>query len=654
METKAARLAALGAAAAAAGLWLSLPDKTFVFDGVIFAQVVERAVDEWRAELLNPRHLLFNPFFMLLRDALAAAGVETGAYRLFQAVNALAGAAGLLLFLDLARRLSRDAVVAAAAALLLGATWTYGTRATEGQAYMLMSLGALATLWSCVRLVEAPSAGRAAAAAACFAAGAAFHAADLFLFPAVAGAFWTAWPRRRAAALAGAAGAAALVGVPYLLAFRHEGLRGFAASAADFHGGGGGFWGALAERFWTGGGLGPAGRAVLVWRETGLALTPMPAPAALAAGLALWAAALAGTASAWRGLDAARRGGALAVLLAWAGFTAVNAFWPGGLFFYVPPLACALALAALAAGPALGRPAPRTRRGVLGVVFGAALALGAWNVRAHLVPQSRLESNAGYRQAMYVGAHTVPSSWIVITGLGFSNAKAYLPGFARRTREVLEFYFSRAPKEAALAEISAFVRRQTAHGIPIYFLSDLAEGGAEADMRRLWGVELGDVQQAFGPGRVVRVAASPLERVYLFVPRDRQPELFAVLGFSVLGESDMTLVSESAVALKEIAAEMSPAERRRAAELMRTRNWGFDMLWEGFSPYMSPESRAATKERLARFAEYQKTADFWLRTGNLYKFLGLKGDAIAAWSRAQKISGDASLLKDIEAYRKSR
>jgi hypothetical protein len=49
-------------------LWLALPDKVFVFDGVIFSQIVERAIDDWRVDFFNPRHLLFNPFFQFLRD----------------------------------------------------------------------------------------------------------------------------------------------------------------------------------------------------------------------------------------------------------------------------------------------------------------------------------------------------------------------------------------------------------------------------------------------------------------------------------------------------------------------------------------------------------------------------------------------------------
>ena len=51
-------------------VWLTHPDKTFVFDGVMFAQIVERSIEEWRNDLLNPRHLLFNPFFQILRDGL--------------------------------------------------------------------------------------------------------------------------------------------------------------------------------------------------------------------------------------------------------------------------------------------------------------------------------------------------------------------------------------------------------------------------------------------------------------------------------------------------------------------------------------------------------------------------------------------------------
>ena len=262
------------ASVALAALWLSLPDQTLVFDGVMFAGFVERGVEEWRRELYNTRHLLYAPFFQVLRDGLALIGVKAGAYRLFQVVNALLGVAGLWLFADLLRRLTRDAAVGALGALVLAATWTYGTRATEGQVYMFLSTGCLATLWAAVRNLEAPTRRNAVVLAAVFAVSTLFHAAAFFLLPAVLLALRAG---RRGEAATALAVFAALLLVPYLAFFGGEGLKPFLARATDYHGvGQSSFLAGLVARFWNPGGVTPGARLLLCWRESGLAWAPLP------------------------------------------------------------------------------------------------------------------------------------------------------------------------------------------------------------------------------------------------------------------------------------------------------------------------------------------------------------------------------------------
>jgi hypothetical protein len=208
--------AALAATAAFAALWLALPDKTFVFDGVMFAGFVERGVEEWRQELYNPRHLLYAPFFQLVRDGLAKAGLTVEAYRLFQVFNALLGALGLWVFGDLLRRVTKDAALSAVIALVLAATWTYGTRATEGQVYMFLAVGCLSTLWACVRCLEEPSTKNAVLIAVLFAASSLFHAASAFLFPAVLLCLYLSFrDRQRGAAAAAVAVSLTLLIAPY-------------------------------------------------------------------------------------------------------------------------------------------------------------------------------------------------------------------------------------------------------------------------------------------------------------------------------------------------------------------------------------------------------------------------------------------------------
>jgi hypothetical protein len=259
------------------------------------------------------------------------------------------------------------------------------------------------------------------------------------------------------------------------------------------------------------------------------------------------------------------------------------------------------------------------------------------------------------RAALWLRDHTVPSSWILISGLGLQNAKIYIPKFAGRSREVLEYYFDRNPREQALRLLAGFVDLQARSGVPLYLLSDLVEDQAvPAEMSRRWGVSLADVQHAFGPGRVVLLARGPDTAAYLFVPAARQPELFAGLSYSALTESEQKRLDETVAGLKEIVRGMTPEERARAAKLLRAGNWGFDGIQAGFAPFMGAASAAKVGERRARYAAHQQTADFWLRAGNLFRILGSKADAVDAWTRAQRISGDQALLKDIEALKKSK
>ena len=637
----------------ALALWLSLPDATFVFDGVMFAQSVERAAVDWRTDFFNPRHLIFNATFQLFRDALVFSGLKIGAYRLFQTTNAILGVFGLFLFSGIVRRLTRDKTFAWCMALLLGATWCYGTRATEGQVYMLMSVGALSTLWTSLWMLERPSALRALATAGAFVTATLFHSANGFLFPAVALAYWQAYPKRRATAAVAAGGTLMLLLFPFLLIFGRAGGKSFFSTAADYHGSSAGFWSGLFQMFWGGTSIGT--RFLSMWWETGAAFFSMPRALGTLAGFGLWVAAGALIQRGWSRLDGERRSAAAVLGSALAGYTVVNLFWPGGLFFYVPPHACLLALLALGAAGRISNLQGAERRKIMGALVSAGLALGLWNVSAGLIPQSRIENNLGHRTAVWVGEHTVPSSMILITGFGFPNSKVYLGSVAVRGREVLEYFFNREPKAAALAEISAFSGHLSSHGVPIYFLSDLIESPRiAAEMKRLWGVEIADVQQAFGPGRVVRVAASPDERVYLFVPKTHQAELFVCVGYSILSETNQVRLGEHVRVLKEIVTEMSPAERRRAVDLMRTKNWGFDLLVAGLRPYMGKDSDQMLEQRRVLFEEMKKDVNFWFRVGNLDQLLGQKSETLDAWSRAEKIFGDPKLREAISRLKSTQ
>lgn len=644
----------IAATLAITGLWLALPDKTFVFDGVMFSGFVERSVAEWRDELYNPRHLLFCPALQLLRDGLAAMRLPIEAYRLFQIVNAVLGAIGLWLFGDLLRRLTRRAWPAAAGAFLLAMTWTYSTRATEGQVYMFLAVGGIWILWSAVRLLESPSGPRALMLGASLAGASLFHAAAAFLAPAAAWAIYRAFPNKPSKFVAPTLTFFAVLLVPYVFIFGSLGLKPFFSKATDFYGGsGGGYVSGLISNFWHGGGLSLGGRLDLVLRDTAHGLAVLPRSFAVVAGVLFWAAMLGNILASWKKLDAFRRDAAVVLLLAWGACQFLSAFWPGGLFFQTIPAVLMISLFFVSQSVSL-EARPVTGAATAAVV---ALALGAWNFGAGIVPQSKIESNEGLALTYFVRDHTVPSSWVMISGFGYPNAKVYLPNFAARSREVLEYYFDRMPKAEAAKAVSAFVDLQTRNGVPLYLLSDLVEDPkAAAEMKKRWNLETGELQALFGPGRVLGVAsnAAPRLNVYLYAPAGREPELFAGLAFSVLTESDAKRLGECVNLLKQLAAGMSPAERAKTAKRIKDSWWGYRGLSAGFAPYLGRDAAAALADREKRFTDYEQTADFWLRAGNIYRILGLKAEVIESWTKAQKLSGNVDLLKDIEAYRKQR
>jgi hypothetical protein len=160
-----------------------------------------------------------------------------------------------------------------------------------------------------------------------------------------------------------------------------------------------------------------------------------------------------------------------------AGFLALAGLeflWLGGEYFWVAPTACLIGLLALAA-----------EAGKATQLAACGLALLGWNVYAGLAPRAKLENNEGYRRAIFVRDHTPYSSWIVVSGFGFPNQKVYLSYFAKRSREVLEYYLNRDSKEAALAKFTAWTREQQRLGMPMFLLPDMvSDQRALADLQR--------------------------------------------------------------------------------------------------------------------------------------------------------------------------
>ncbi len=594
-------LAAGAALLAALGFYLAYPDKIFVLDGVFYGLAIEKHVVSLRAALLNPRHLLFLSALMLLRDALSAIGLTLDGYTLIQRVNACAGALGLWIFYRLIARISKDRAMAAITTTLLGASYGYWSRATEGQVYMLMTLGAICVLAAAINLFEKPSPLRAFSLTAIWLISFLFHSANAALVPAVAAALCLATPSRRHRTFLVPSAvmvlAAALVVFQILNIHTSEELLRYLA--IDF----GGprlaekvpNWSALIVSFFHGGG---AGIKTLLEQSldclfSSLLICHLPLPMKAAAGALMAAGGAAVAALAWRRLDTIQRRAATIFAVAGLGMASLSTFWPGGIFFWTFPLAALMALTSLCGAKLLEDANNRHRRRILGAAAGMALAAGAWNLHAGIRPQSRIENNAGHARALFVRDHTLATSWVVISGLGFGNSKVYLTQFARRSNRALEYFLDSGPKALALAKFKAFLQDAVAHGLPLYALSDLIDDPAVAkNIRSLWGVTPEEVKACFGSGefRLISTYDANL-KLYLFIPDDRRELLFSGLTFNVLDMNDLEHIREASSVMRRLAAEMTPAQRRRTAAILKESRYGALTSLAGMSPYLDASTR---------------------------------------------------------------
>ena len=181
----------------------------------------------------------------------------------------------------------------------------------------------------------------------------------------------------------------------------------------------------------------------------------------------------------------------------------------------------------------------------------------------------------------------------MISGFGFPNSKVYLTQFARRSNRVLEYFLDSGPKAAALARFKAFLQDAIDHGLPVYALSDLIDDPAvQENIRSFWGVTPEEVKACFGPGQFRLIAAYDATlKIYLFVPADRRELLFAGLAFNALDMNDLPHLQEVAPVIQQLAAEMSPAQRRRTAALLKESRYGALTSLAGMSSSLDASSR---------------------------------------------------------------
>lgn len=638
-------VAGVGAALLLA-LYAAFSERVYVFDGILFSGIIERIGENWRADLFNGRHLIFNPSMMLLRDLALKAGLTVSAYSLIQAVNAVAGVLGVLLFGRLVFRLTRDKELAWIAAGILAFSCSYWSRATEGQVYMLMTLGALATAYGAIAFAQEATPASAAKLCAAFVASVLFHSVNIFLLPMVLLAFWAASSKAAKSTLCSSAALiAAGVTIPFLIAFEISNpasLRSFFIKTLEVYSTGETpSWAGLIGRIYSeplnlGARLSDGARALYG------ALVSQPPMIGLGASIFCLGLAFAAYAALRRRED---RQPALLIVVWGAGYALINSFWHGAEFFWASPLAASLALISLSAAPRLSLASPRRRRALFGCAGALTLALGAWNFKKDIQPRTRGADNLSYRYSLFVGEHTVPFSSIVISGVWNSNLKSYLPYFARRNREVVEYYFNNKPKPEALRLLCDSLQRKIQHGIPLYLLPDLVKDkSVDEELRRLWGVAPEEIRGCFGPGHVVRVSQDSDLSLFLFIPRNETELLFATLLFQALTAADQRRLQKTVGMLKNIAmVELTPARLQEAVAVAERSNYGAGLLWDGIFKDLAPAARVQAENDIKKFDAWRETPGFYLRMGEIYRHIGLVDDARRQWSDGYRKTRDPGL-----------
>lgn len=627
-------------------LYGAFPERIYVFDGILFSGIIERIGENWRADLFNGRHLLFNPLMMFLRDLAVHAGLTLSAYPLIQGVNAVAGALGILLFARFIDRLTRDKALALTFALLLAVSCNYWDRATEGQVYMLMTLGALATAYGALAFTQDATPASALMLCAAFIAAVLFHSVNIVLLPMVLFALRAGSSKAAQSTLWGAAALiTAGVTVPFLIAFKiwnSASLRAFFVKTLELYSPGDTVSGpGLIGRIYSAEPLNLFARLSTDANALYSALVAHSPMGGFGAALICLGLAFATYVALRRAED---RRPILLVVLFGAGYALINSFWHGGEFFWAPPLAAALALVSAAAAPPLAQASPKRRREVLGWVGALAVALGGWNFKTDIQPRSILSNNLSYRYSMFVSEHAVPFSWVIISGISDSNLKSYLPYFAHRNREVVEYYFNNQSKAAGLDQLRHFIQQKVQYGIPLYLLPDLVQDKSVDDiLRQRWGVSPDDLHGCFGPGHVVRVNQEADQSLFLFIPRDQTEVLFANLIFQAL-TADQRHSLEVAGVLKNVARfELPPARLRKAVDIAEHSDYGARLLWEGIFKDQNPAARSQAENDIKGFDAWQKSPEFFLRLGELYRSIGLVDDARRKWNEGYRLTHDPRL-----------
>lgn len=134
-------------------LYLLTLTKVHTYDALSYILDVDRK--PW-PELFHPHHLLYGPLGAFIRWLATGLGWQGSAELWLQAVNALAGAAGVALIFLLGHAVTGSMMAALAAALSVGWSYAYWYYAVEVEVYTFAAVALIAALWLLAAIARWP------------------------------------------------------------------------------------------------------------------------------------------------------------------------------------------------------------------------------------------------------------------------------------------------------------------------------------------------------------------------------------------------------------------------------------------------------------------------------------------------------------------
>jgi hypothetical protein len=159
-------------------VYLVFPTKNYYWDGITFAQTIERA-NSLNASLLHPNHLIYEVCGYLIYHAALAVGIEARALTVLQVLNCVLSVSSTVLVFQIFKRSFRSDRIAAALSFLFAFSAMWWKFSTDADAYVPSILFVLGAFY----FLHLSSKPRPVLVACLHAVGMCFHQLAVFFFP---------------------------------------------------------------------------------------------------------------------------------------------------------------------------------------------------------------------------------------------------------------------------------------------------------------------------------------------------------------------------------------------------------------------------------------------------------------------------------------